>query len=219
MSETQPSPHAPSSDIVFSEAVKAIQTARGSRAMFAEREVAGGFQTAITPDLAAFVGATTTCYLATASAAGQPSVQHRGGPPGFLHVLDAQTIAFADFTGNRQYVSLGNLSENPRVALILMDYENRRRVKLWGEAQVVENDPALIQRLLPRDYRGRAQQAIMIAVKAWDINCSQHIPEMFHAGRVAETIVELQRRIDLLEAQNARLKKGQTSGHPTVRQT
>ena len=203
MNETAPPP---SSDVVFSPAVKAMQEVRGSRAMFAEREAQGGFHTKITPDLAGFIGATATSYLATASADGQPSVQHRGGPPGFLHVLDEHTIAFADFTGNRQYVSLGNLSENSRVALILMDYENRRRVKIWGTARVVTDDPDLIQQLLPKGYRARAQQAIVISVTAWDINCSQHIPEMFHAAQVAGTIVELQSRIDRLERENQSLK-------------
>jgi uncharacterized protein len=197
----------PASDVVFSEAVKAQQTARGSRAMFEEREAQGGFRSQITADLAGFIGSIVTCYLATASAAGQPSVQHRGGPPGFLKVLDDKTIGFADFTGNQQYVTLGNLSENPRVALILMDYESRRRVKIWGSARIVADDAALLKTLFPEGYRARARQAIIIKVDAWDINCSQHIPEMFHAARVAETILELQTQISALASENDALKQ------------
>ena len=205
MAETTSSSAPNASDVAFTDVVKAVQIERGSRAMFVERGAHGGFQTAITSGLAGFIGSTTTCFLATASAAGQPSVQHRGGPPGFLHVLDETTVAFADFAGNQQYISLGNLSENPRVALILMDYEGRRRVKIWGHARVVAGDPALLKRLFPSGYRARAQQAIVVTVSAWDINCSQHIPEMFHAARIAETIVEFQTRIEALEGEIARL--------------
>jgi uncharacterized protein len=201
-----PASVSPASDIVFSPAVKALQAARGSRSMFEAREAQGGFRTEISADLAAFISSIVTCYLATAAAHGQPSVQHRGGPPGFLRVLDVRTLAFADFAGNQQYVSLGNLSENPKVALILMDYENRRRVKIWGTASVVTDDKLLLAGLFPRGYRARAQQAIIIKVTAWDINCSQHIPEMFHAARVAETLAEMQARIDALVLENAELK-------------
>jgi uncharacterized protein len=204
----------PASDMVFSAAVKAQQTARGSRAMFEEREAQGGFRSQITADLAGFIGSIVTCYLATASAAGQPSVQHRGGPPGFLKVLDDQTIGFADFTGNQQYVTLGNLSENPRVALILMDYERRRRVKIWGSARVVTDDAVLLTALFPDGYRARAHHAIVVRVEAWDINCSQHIPEMFHAASVAQTILELQEQISALASENEALKR-QLEERPT----
>jgi uncharacterized protein len=205
MTDKQPQP-GPSSDIVFSPAVKQTQEALGSRAMFAEREAAGGFQAEITSDLAEFIGTITTCYLATASLAVQPTVQHRGGPAGFLHVRDKHTIMFADFAGNQQYISLGNISENPQVALILMDYEGRRRVKVWGTAEIVTDDPALLKALLPKGYRARAKRVIAITVAAWDINCSQHIPQMFPAARVAETVLELQQRIDALTADNHRLR-------------
>ena len=205
MPDLQP-PKRPSSDVVFSDSVKSVQEELGSRAMMAEREAKGGFHETITPELAEFIGTITTCYLASASAAGQPSVQHRGGPPGFLQVLDEHTVGFADFVGNRQYVTLGNLRENPRVALILMDYESRRRVKIWGEARAVGDDTELLARLFPAGYRALAKQAILITVAAWDINCSQHIPEMFHAARVAATIMQLQSKIGLLEREIDELK-------------
>jgi uncharacterized protein len=195
-----------SSDIAFSPAVKQIQQDLGSRAMLAEREAVGGFRTEITSDLAEFIATITTCYLATASLSGQPTVQHRGGPAGFLHIQDKQTILIADFAGNQQYISVGNISENPQVALILVDYEGRRRVKIWGTATTNTNDPALLKALLPKGYRARADRIMIITVAAWDINCSQHIPQMFPAARVAATVLELQQRIDTLTADNNRLR-------------
>jgi hypothetical protein len=164
-----------------------------------ERE--GGFETAITGDLAAFVAEQRSFFLATSSAAGQPYIQHRGGPPGFLHVLDARTLAFADFAGNRQYISLGNLAENPRVHLFLIDYAHQRRVKIWGEASVVEDDPALLARLAPAGYRARPERAIVIRVVAWDANCPQHIPHRLEAGDVQEALADRDRRIAALEGE------------------
>jgi uncharacterized protein len=194
------------SDVAFSRSVKAVQQARGSRAQFERQAEAGGWPTAISDDLARFISTVSTCYLATASAEGQPYVQHRGGPPGFLHVLDRTTLAFADFKGNQQFISTGNLAENARVHLFLMDYENRRRVKLWGTAQIVSDDVALVARLFPAGYRARVEQVIVVKVAAWDMNCSQHIPLMFHAVDVAETVRTLQARITDLEAELAQLK-------------
>jgi len=170
-----------SSDIAFTPAVKAIQTAKGSRPAYARLEASGAWPTAITADLAAFIESRTTAFLATATADGQPYVQHRGGPPGFLRVLDARTIAFVDFTGNRQYITAGNLSENSKAHLFLIDYAARQRVKLWGTARVVENDPALMARLMPPDYRARPEQVILFTVEAWDANCPQHIPRLVEA--------------------------------------
>ena len=138
------------SDIAFTPAVKGIQTAKGSRAAYAKVE-RRGWRTRVTPDLAEFLAGLDMFYLGTASAEGQPYIQYRGGPPGFLKVLDDQTLAFADFGGNRQYITLGNLSENPKAFLFLMDYANRQRVKLWGTARVVEDDAELLDRL--RDPR------------------------------------------------------------------
>jgi predicted pyridoxine 5'-phosphate oxidase superfamily flavin-nucleotide-binding protein len=145
-------------------------------------------------------------YLATASKDGQPYVQHRGGPPSFLRVIDETTLAFADFAGNRQYISTGNLAENPRAMLFLMDYQNRRRVKIWGQARVIENDPQLIARLFPEDYRARPEAAILFTVEAWDANCPQHIPQMLFIEDVAAAIDVLEKRIAALEAENARLR-------------
>jgi predicted pyridoxine 5'-phosphate oxidase superfamily flavin-nucleotide-binding protein len=142
-------------------------------------EEGGSWETRITPELAAFIADQRSVFLATASADGQPYVQHRGGPKGFLRVLDDHTIAFADFVGNRQYISVGNLQENPRAQLFLIDYRTRRRVKIWGEARVVEDDPALLASLMPGNYRARPSQVIVFAVKAWDSNCPQHIPRRF----------------------------------------
>lgn len=181
-----------SSDLAFTPAVKAVQKRKGSRAPQA-------FEAEITEDLAAFVGEQTTAYLATASLDGQPYVQHRGGAPGFLHVLDEHTLAFADLRGNRQYISLGNLSENPKVMLFLMDYAHRQRVKVWGTARVVDDDRALIDRLTPKGER--ADQAIVITVTAWDGNCPKYIPQLIDADAVREALAQRDRRIAELEAQ------------------
>jgi predicted pyridoxine 5'-phosphate oxidase superfamily flavin-nucleotide-binding protein len=188
------------SDVAFSPAVKAVQARRGSREAYARREVRGGWRDRITPDLAAFVAERDSFYLATASAAGQPYVQHRGGPKGFLRVLDERTLGFADFRGNRQYITLGNLAENDRAFIFLMDYANQQRIKLWGRARVVEDDPALLARLAPEGDEGVPEQAILFTVEAWDANCRQHIPQLFAADDVAAAIGKLQARIAELEA-------------------
>jgi predicted pyridoxine 5'-phosphate oxidase superfamily flavin-nucleotide-binding protein len=198
-------PH-PSSDVAFTPTVKAIQDRRGSREHYARMEAKGGFRTAVTPDLAAFLGQARSFYLATANAGGQPYVQHRGGPPGFLRVIDEHTLGFADFKGNRQYITTGNLAENPQAHIFVMDYAQRRRVKLWGRARVAEDDPALLARLWPEGYPARPEQILLFQVEAWDINYHQHIPQMFHADDVGRTIVELQTRIEELGAELAALK-------------
>jgi len=163
------------SDVAFTSAVKEAQRARGSREAYAALARRRDFRGAITDDLAAFVAERDSFYLGTASAEGQPYIQHRGGPPGFLKVLDARRLAFADYAGNRQYVSVGNLSENPRAFLFLMDYPNRRRIKVWGRAQVVEGDQELLARVADRGYDARPERVIVFTVEAWDINCRQHI--------------------------------------------
>jgi predicted pyridoxine 5'-phosphate oxidase superfamily flavin-nucleotide-binding protein len=196
----------PSSDIAFSPSVKAVQERRGSRAGYAKMETKGGFATTIDEELAAFIAEQRAFYLATASADGQPYTQHRGGPKGVLRVLDDRTLGFADFAGNRQYISTGNLADNPKAMIFLMDYANRRRVKIWGTARVVENDPELVAKLFPGAYRARGEAAIIFTVEAWDVNCPQHIPQMFFAEDVAEAIAERDRRIGALEAENKRLK-------------
>ena len=190
----------PVSDVAFTPAVKAIQVRRGSRAAYARMEANGGWRAELTPDLARFVAQRDSFYLGTANAAGQPYIQHRGGPRGFLHVLDPRTLAFADFRGNRQYVTAGNLAENDRAFIFLMDYAQRQRVKLWGRARVVDDDPALLARLMPEGYRARPEQAIVFAVEAWDANCPQHIPRLYAEDEVARIVAGLEARIAELEA-------------------
>jgi predicted pyridoxine 5'-phosphate oxidase superfamily flavin-nucleotide-binding protein len=197
--------HTPS-DIAFTPAVKAIQSRKGSRRAYANMEDNVGWATTITPDVAEFIGGQTSVFLGTANAAGQPYIQHRGGPPGFLQVLDNKTIAFADFKGNRQFITAGNLAENPRAHLFLMDYAHQRRVKMWGEAKVVEDDPALLARLMPSGYRARGEQVIVFHVEAWDANCPQHIPQRFEAADVEKVLKQRDARIAELEAEVARLK-------------
>ena len=192
------------SDIAFTPAVKAIQARRGSRDSYARMEEGEGWSTAITPDLAGFVAAQTSIFFGTSTAAGQPYIQHRGGPPGFLRVLDEHTIAFADYRGNRQYISLGNLAENPKAFLFLIDYAHRQRVKVWGTARVVEDDEALVASLMPEGYKARAEQAIVLSVTAWDGNCRQHIPQRFEAADVAAALAERDRKIAELTAELAR---------------
>ncbi len=196
----------PASDVAFSPAVKAVQLRKGSRQMLADQDASGegAWPTRIREDLAGFIASMTSVYLGTASAAGQPHVQHRGGPPGFLKVLEDETIGFAVFAGNRQYISVGNLSENPKACLFLMDYGTRQRVKLFGEARVIEDDPELLKRLMPPGYRARPEQAIVFKVLAWTGNCSQHIPQRFELADVVRVIAEKDRRIAELEAQLAR---------------
>jgi uncharacterized protein len=195
-----------STDIAFSPAVKAVQERRGSRGTYARLEKHGGWDTKIDAVLAKFIAGMRSFYLATASKDGQPYVQHRGGPSGFLRVIDESTLAFADFAGNRQYITTGNLAENPRAMLFLMDYQHRRRVKIWGQARVIENDPELMARLFPDGYRARPEAAILFTVEAWDANCPQHIPQMLFAEDVAAAIEALNERIAVLEAENVRLR-------------
>lgn len=195
----------PSSDVAFSTSVKAVQERRGSRKAYARVEAHGGFETGITDELAAFVAEQDSIYLATASAAGQPYVQHRGGPRGFLRVLDPHTLAWAEYRGNRQYITTGNLAENDRALLFLMDYATRSRVKIWGRARVVEDDPALVERLMPEGYRAVPEHAVVFTVEAWDANCPQHIPRKLDADDVERELARLHARIAALEAENARL--------------
>jgi predicted pyridoxine 5'-phosphate oxidase superfamily flavin-nucleotide-binding protein len=196
-----------SSDIAFTPSVKAVQTSRRSRELYAKMEARGGFRTTVTEDLAEFLAGVDTAYLATANAQGQPYAQHRGGPKGFIRVVDDRTIGFADFAGNRQYISTGNLAENDRAFLFLMDYAQRRRIKLWGRARVVSDDAELVAKLMPADYRARPEQAILFTIDAWDVNCPQHIPQKFDAADVAGAIDHLQARITTLEAENAGLRQ------------
>ena len=196
----------PSSDIAFTPTIKALQAERGSRANYQRMEERGGFRTEITDDLAQFLASVDTAYLATANAAGQPYAQHRGGPKGFIRIVGPTTLGFADYRGNRQYITTGNLAENDRAFLFLMDYAHRRRVKLWGRARV-SDDPQAIARLMPEGYQAKPEQAILFEVEAWDINCPQHIPQKIDASDVERVLGDLQRRIAELEAENATLRE------------
>ncbi|HEY2227001.1 MAG TPA: pyridoxamine 5'-phosphate oxidase family protein [Xanthobacteraceae bacterium] len=204
------------SDVGFTPTVKAIQSRKGSRRGYAHMEEAGSWQTRITDDLKAFIEAQTSVFLATANAQGQPYIQHRGGPAGFLHVIDAQTIAFVDFAGNRQYITAGNLADNPQAYLFLIDYAYRRRVKIWGTARVVEGDAALTRELMPPGYKARPEQVIVFKVAAWDSNCPQHIPQRFEAADVAAALAERDQRIAELEAEIARLRASRAEASPAL---
>lgn len=189
------------SDIAFTPRVKEIQSRKGSRAAYARMEEKGSWGTLINPELAAFIEAQISVFLATANADGQPYIQHRGGPAGFLCVLDDKTIAFVDYSGNRQYITTGNLVDNPKACLFLIDYVNRRRIKIWGTARVVAGDAELIAKLMPANYKAQPEQAVVFTVAAWDSNCPQHIPQRFEAADVIAALAERDRRIEKLEAE------------------
>lgn len=191
----------PASDVAFTPAVKAAQTRLGSRDQFERMEKGHGWPSRVTSDLAEVIAAARSFYLGTASAAGQPYIQHRGGPAGFLQVLDERTLGFADFTGNKQYITAGNLSENPRAFIFLMDYARRRRVKLWGCAKIIEDDEELLSRLRPPVGSVRAERVIIFELEAWDRNCAQHIPQLVPIEEVQSAIHGLQQRIAELESQ------------------
>ena len=193
------------SDVAFTPAVKAAQEKRGSRRAYARMEQKGGWQNTVTAELAAFIAARDSFYFATANAEGQPYIQHRGGPQGFLRVIDERTIGFADFGGNQQFITVGNLGENDRVFIFLMDYDNRQRIKIWGRARVVEGDAELLAKLVAPDYEARPERAIVVAIEAWDVNCPQHITRRFADWQVAPAIERLQARIAELEAEVKRL--------------
>jgi predicted pyridoxine 5'-phosphate oxidase superfamily flavin-nucleotide-binding protein len=201
------------SDIAFTPAVKAIQEQKGSRKGYARMERDGGWETTVTADLSEFLADLDMFYLATATADGQPYVQYRGGPPGFLRVIDEHTLGFADFGGNRQYLTLGNLSENPKAFLFLMDYAHQRRVKVWGTARVVEGDAELEEKLRDAAYPGRVERAILFAVGAWDVNCQQHIHERYSGRQIASAVAPLHKRITELEAEVERLRTSPDRQH------
>lgn len=197
------------SDIAFTPAVKAVQEQKGSRNAYARTD----WSDRITPRLAAFIAERDSFYLGTASADGQPYIQHRGGPPGFLKVLDDKTLAFADFRGNRQYITAGNLAENPKACIFLMDYASRRRIKIWGKARMVDDDPVLLSRITDSAYKGKPEQAILFTVEAWDVNCRQHITPRFSEREVEATVATLSARIATLEAELARLSDSPVQPH------
>ncbi len=194
------------SDVAFTPTVKAVQDRLGSRGTYARVEEKGGWSDAVSNDLASFIAERDSFYLATATTDGQPYIQHRGGPKGFLKVLDGHTLAFADFSGNRQYISMGNLAENDKAYIFLMDYPSRRRVKIWGRAEVVENDPELMNRLADPSYKGLPERVFLFRVTAWDINCPQHIQPRFTEEEIKPEVDKLRDRISELEAEVERLR-------------
>lgn len=195
------------SDVAFTPTVKAIQTRKGSRNGYARMEQGGSWESSITPELQDFIASQTSFYMATVNADGHPYIQHRGGPAGFLRVLDKQTLAFVDYAGNKQFISQGNLSENSKAHLFLMDYAHRQRIKIWGDAKVVEGDASLIAKLMPDDYQAKPEQVIVFTVTAWDANCPQHIPVRFEAVQVKVALDARDQRILELETELAKLRK------------
>lgn len=163
------------SDIAFTPSVKAAQRARGSRDGYENAMARHDWGDQVTPALAAFIAERDSFYLGTASADGQPYIQHRGGPKGLLKVLDERRLAFADYRGNRQYISVGNLDENDKAFLFLMDYPNRQRIKLWGRAEYVEGDSEVLRAVADPDYAAKPERALVFHIEAWDSNCPQHI--------------------------------------------
>jgi len=195
------------SDVAFTPAVKAIQERKGSRDNYARMEEGEGWSTTITPALSAFIAEQNSIYLGTANAAGQPYIQHRGGPPGFLRVVDESTLAFVDFKGNRQYITQGNLTENAKAFVFLMDYARRRRIKLWGTAWFVEGDAELVKSLMPDGYRAHPEQVFMFSLSAWDANCPQHIPKRVDLAEMEAVITAKDRTILELNEQVAELTR------------
>ena len=195
------------SDIAFTPSVKAIQTRLGSRRYYAHTEEREGWSDTITPELEEFLSERDSVYLATANRDGRPYIQHRGGQKGFLRVLDNHTLAFADFKGNRQYISLGNLSENTQAFLFLMDYSTQTRIKIWGRAEVIEDDPELLAQLTDFQYKGKPERVIRFHVEAWDVNCRKHIPKKYSQEDVDSLVQPLRDRVAVLETENELLKR------------
>ncbi len=185
-------------DIVFSDAILATQTRNGA-AGAGEKIIKRGWNKTVTDDLKAFLEVQDSFYLATAGKSGQPYIQHRGGPKGFLKPLDDNTLGFADFRGNKQYISTGNLTENPKAFIFLMNYPARTRIKIWGRAEE-SDDAKLIKTLSDGSYNAVVERAIRFTIEAWDINCRQHIVERYTEEDVQTVVAGLQSRIKELEA-------------------
>ena len=192
-------------DIVFTPAAQHAQAERGSATAYV-RQKNEGFPDRVTPELAAFIAEQDTAFLGTASAEGAPYIQHRGGPKGFIKVLDEKTLGFADYRGNRQYITLGNLSENDRAFLFLIDFSRRQRIKLWGRARVVEDDDTLLERLFDHGYKARPERVILFRIEAWNANCSQHITARLSEPEIDQLFATVRRQISTLQAENTRLR-------------
>jgi hypothetical protein len=208
----------PASDVAFTPTVKTIQERLGSRQSYSRMEQSRGWSRTIDSDLAGFIAERDSFYLGSANADGQPYIQHRGGKPGFLKVVDERTLAFADFVGNRQYISMGNLSENDRAFIFLMDYPNQRRIKIWGRAEFVEDDADLLDRVVDEDYKGRPERALVFHVEAWDVNCPQHITPRYTREEIEPMVQELERRNEALQERVKELEAGYSAPplSPTV---
>jgi uncharacterized protein len=191
--------------LVFTPAVQKAQAERGSAKAYARR-VEEGFPDTITPELAKFIAEQDTAFLATATTDGAPYIQHRGGPKGFIKAIDEKTLGFADYRGNRQYITLANLSENDRAYLFLFDSARRQRIKLWGRARVIEDDAALVAKLFDHGYKARPERAILFTIEAWDVNCSSHIVARYTEAELEEFFTTVRARIAELEAENASLR-------------
>lgn len=200
------------SDIAFTPAVKDAQRQRGSRKSYERMEQQGGWQESVTPELSAFIALRDSFYLANASRDGQPYIQHRGGPKGFLKVIDERTLGFADFGGNAQYISVGNLGENNKAFIFLMDYPNQRRIKIWGTAEIVEGNSALLKQMTDIGYRGKPQRSILLHIQAWDVNCPQHITPRWTENEFTPMVESLKSRIVALEQENQRLRDRASAG-------
>jgi predicted pyridoxine 5'-phosphate oxidase superfamily flavin-nucleotide-binding protein len=203
-------------EIAFTAAVSEVQERYGSRTFYDRRRsrtrspegpARTGEGDALSPDEREYLSERDSFYLATVSETGWPYVQFRGGPPGFLRVLDDHTIGWADFRGNLQYISTGNLAGNDRVALIVMDYPNRQRLKIYGHARVVtvEDEPELATRLAPPNYQAVVQRAVLVSVQAFDWNCQQHITPRYSPAELAPVLATMRQRISDLEQENERL--------------
>jgi predicted pyridoxine 5'-phosphate oxidase superfamily flavin-nucleotide-binding protein len=190
---------------VFTPAARRAQAERGSAERY-ERRMAEGFPDTVTPELAKFIAEQDTAFLGTATADGAPYIQHRGGPKGFIKIVDERTLGFADFRGNRQYITLANLSENDRAFLFLLDPARRQRIKLWGRARVIENDPVLVEKLFDAGYKAKPERAILFTIEAWDVNCSQHIVTRYSEADIEEALTTVQAKISELQAENASLR-------------
>jgi len=193
------------SSIVFTPAAQKAQAERGAAASYARR-VEEGFPDTVTPELAKFIAEQDMAFLGTASGAGAPYIQHRGGPKGFIKVIDEKTLGFADYRGNRQYITLANLSENDRAYLFLLDPARRQRIKIWGRARVIEDDAALVAKLFDEGYKAKPERAILFTIEAWDVNCSQHIVTRYSEAQLEEAFADVRRHVATLEAENARLR-------------
>jgi predicted pyridoxine 5'-phosphate oxidase superfamily flavin-nucleotide-binding protein len=193
------------SSSVFTPAVKKAQAERGSARAYAAR-TAEGFPNTVTPELAKFIAEQDTAFLGTVNSDGAPYIQHRGGPKGFIKVVDERTLGFADYRGNRQYITLANLSENDRAFLFLLDQARQQRIKIWGRARVIEDDVALAEKLFDDGYKARPERAILFTIEAWDANCSSHIQARYTEAQLEEFFTAVRARIGELESENARLR-------------